>query len=135
MSLITVFSVFAIVPLEVSAAEGIEYIYRWWDSGAQEVKSETRSCTDYTELNDRSSSYLGSSSSSVSWYVVKKDFWRPYYATHMQVTGTVNLIICDGVTFNVEAGVIVPENATLNIFGQSNDLGKFKVDLNVDNHR
>lgn len=35
MSLITVFSVFAIVPLEVSAAEGIEYIYRWWDSGAQ----------------------------------------------------------------------------------------------------
>ena len=34
MSLITVFSVFAIVPLELSAAEGIEYIYRWWDSGA-----------------------------------------------------------------------------------------------------
>lgn len=135
MSLITVFSVFAIVPLEVSAAEGIEYIYRWWDSGAQEVKSETRICTDYTELNDRSSSYLGSSSSSVSWYVVKKDFWRPYYATHMQVTGTVNLIICDGVTFNAEAGVIVPENATLNIFGQSNDSGKFKVDLNVDKHR
>lgn len=28
MLLITVFSVFAIVPLEVSAAEGIEYIYR-----------------------------------------------------------------------------------------------------------
>lgn len=57
MSLITVISVFAIVPLEVSAAEGIEYIYRWWDSGAQEVKSETRICTDYTELDDRSSSY------------------------------------------------------------------------------
>ena len=54
------------------------------------------------------------------WYAVTDDITtelRP------NCTGTVNLILCDGVTFNANKGINVGDGATLTVWGQSEGTG------------
>lgn len=51
---------------------------------------------------------------------------------HLIVSGTVNLIIPDGVTMRCSEGFIVNEFNTLNIYGQANDSGTLDVFNSVD---
>ena len=66
LSVIMVIGLFTIVPFTANAAEAVEYVYRWWDADAKEVKQETRVCTDYTEMSERSSDELES-----GWYAAR----------------------------------------------------------------
>ena len=46
----------------------------------------------------------------------------------VEVTGTVNLILCDGATLIAWKGITVPKGATLNIYGQSAGTGRLTIE-------
>lgn len=66
LALTIIFGLFSILPLKAGAAGAVSYIYRYWDDG--KVISETETCTQYTNLADRSSNILDS-----GCYVVTED--------------------------------------------------------------
>ena len=108
---------FVTASFTAGAASAVEYIERSWDSENKKVVSTTKTCTDYTSLQSRSSNNLSS-----GWYVVKSSFQiseRLYVGNN-----TVNLILCDGVTLTANDGIGVSKNGTLNIYGQTSDTGK-----------
>ena len=133
LTVIMVVSLFTILPMSASAAGAVEYIYRWWDADAKEVKQETRTCSDYTEMSERSSDELES-----GWYSASGNL---FIDSRLFVRNgeTVNLILKDGATLNVHRGIGVESGATLNIYGQSQGTGTLEVvfdpgdDRNYDN--
>ena len=54
------------------------------------------------------------------WYVVSGNV---NVSGRIEVTGTVNLILCDGATLTATQGLHVPTGVTLNIYGQSDGTG------------
>ena len=78
-------SLFTIIPFEVGAASGVQYIERSWDGYG--ILSDTKTCTNYTSLSNRSSDTLYS-----GWYVVDNNMTID---GRLRVSGTVNLILCD----------------------------------------
>ena len=133
LAVIMVVSLFTVIPTPASAAEAVEYVYLWWDADAKEVKQETRTCSDYTEMSERSSDELES-----GWYAASGNL---FIDSRLFVRNgeTVNLILKDGATLNVHRGIGVESGATLNIYGQSQGTGTFEVvfdpgdDRNYDN--
>ena len=133
LTVIMVVSLFTVIPMPASAAEAVEYIYRWWVADAKEVKQETRTCSDYTEMSERSSDELES-----GWYAASGNL---FIDSRLFVRNgeTVNLILKDGATLNVHRGIGVESGATLNIYGQSQGTGTLEVvfdpgdDRNNDN--
>ena len=133
LTVILVVSLFTIIPASVSAAGAVAYVYRWWDADAKEVKQETRTCSDYTEMSERSSDELES-----GWYAASGNL---FIDSRLFVRNgkTVNLILKDGATLNVHRGIGVESGATLNIYGQSQGTGTLEVvfdpgdDRNYDN--
>ena len=55
LPVIMVVSLFTIIPMPASAAAAVEYIYRWWYADAKEVKQETKTCTEWINIRERSS--------------------------------------------------------------------------------
>ena len=72
----------------------------------------TQTCTDFTVLTD------GSTSLTAGWYVVGEDVT---IADRISVSGTVNLILCDGATLTASKGITVGSSATFNIYAQTDD--------------
>ena len=64
------------------------------------------------------------------WYVVSEDV---AFSNRIVVSGTVNLILADGKTLTASAGVNVPENSSLIIWGQSSGTGKLTAQPGVSN--
>ena len=64
------------------------------------------------------------------WYVVSEDV---AFSNRIVVSGTVNLILADGKTLTASAGVNVPENSSLIIWGQSSGTGKLTAQPEVSN--
>ena len=64
------------------------------------------------------------------WYVVNEDV---AFSNRIVVSGTVNLILADGKTLTASAGVNVPENSSLIIWGQSSGTGKLTAQPEVSN--
>ena len=129
-------SLFTIIPLEASAENSIEYIYRWWDADANSVQSETRTVlrSDCIRIQDIGSNRLDSDQGE-RWIVVDSNTTvndRLYINDH-----TVNLILCDDVTLTLGLGISVgvTDNTTgkLNIYGQENDTGKIYSHIDKDN--
>ena len=120
LSIIMIVSLFNIVPFTANAAGGVEYIYRSWNADTQPVVDETKTCSSYTELSERSSDEL-----EAGWYVVSSDL---FIDSRLSVgSGTVNLILEDGAKLNVHRGIGVAPGTTLNIYGQSQGTGKLVV--------
>ena len=118
LTVIMVVSLFTIIPMPASAAETVEYIYRWWDADAKTVKQETRTCTEWINIRERSSDDLAP-----GWYY----FDQPTSLTNGERlfvrSGTVNIIVKDGKMLEIDEGIGVEPGATLNIFGQAEDSG------------
>ena len=118
LTVIMVVSLFTIIPMPASAAEAVEYIYRWWDADAKTVKQETRTCTEWINIRERSSDDLAP-----GWYY----FDQPTSLTNGERlfvrSGTVNIIVKDGKMLEIDEGIGVEPGATLNIFGQAEDSG------------
>lgn len=68
-------------------------------------------CTAITsEMNQLSS----------GWYIVESDMT---ISSRLDIVGTVNLILADGVTLTVGAGIHLPQGNTLKIYGQAEGTG------------
>ena len=86
-----------------------------------------QTCSTYTTMTD------GSSSLTAGWYVVSNDVT---IADRISVSGTVNLILCDGATLTASKGITVGSDATLNIYAQTDDeatMGALVADATNDN--
>ena len=108
-----------IAPDRVPAGEAVSYIYYEDEASAIAGTASVGTCTEYTLVES------GSTAWSNGWYVVNTG---TSIDTRITVTGTVNLILCDGATLTAEKGITVadndqdpvtPSSNILNIYGQS----------------
>ena len=106
-------------PMRALAANYQNTGYYWWNDSTKQWELRTA----YAEvLDDIDSSHYTLNS---GWYVMKGDWGDGDRPT---VSGTVNLIIENGCDVHLRDGIHVPPGSTLNIYGQSGNTGKFKVD-------
>ncbi len=77
----------------------------------------TRECTDYTIVTGSTSSLEN------GWYVVNSDLT---VSSRITVTGTVNLILCDGATLTAKKGITVSKGNSLTVYARSDgeNMGK-----------
>ncbi len=87
--------------------------YMAWDSTAKQLVEKTGddACADYTVVADDTTAFEDG-----KWYVVSEDVT---VANRITVSGTANLILCDGKTLTARNGITVETDNTLNIFAQS----------------
>ncbi|MBQ6623542.1 MAG: hypothetical protein IJH57_02875 [Mogibacterium sp.] len=125
-ALISAAVVIGMMPLfasQVHATDGVQYLYRSWDSDSKKVVTETRTanCVDYNgSMKDLHQ----------GWYYV-----NGYHTVEdrVNVSGEVNIIILDGSTLYLKDGIHVPASSTLNIYntpGGENGLFNAVVDTN-----
>ena len=88
-----------------------EYAYIGKDGTAQTQAN----CTEITESTD--------DISTPGWYVVKENLT----ISSLNISGEVNLILCDGATLTVSDALTVENDAVLNLYFQSNGTGKLTV--------
>ena len=81
--------------------------YMAWDETDKTVKDVEGGCTDYTVVTDSTAAFEDG-----KWYVVNGEV---SVASRITVTGTANLILCDGAKLTASKG-ITTHNATLNIY-------------------
>ncbi len=101
-----------------NAKEAVKYIDAVWD-GERVVFTEK----EITEYN------IASSGTWTGWYVVKPGT-NVAVTTRITVSGTANLILCDGATFSAKDGIEVSDMNTLNIYAQSKGTGKLNARSN-----
>nr|MCR4563364.1 InlB B-repeat-containing protein [Clostridiales bacterium] len=92
--------------------------------GYIDENGDAQTCTAYYTV-DSSTTALSN-----TWYVVTDD---TTVNSRISVSGTVNLIICDGATLTAVKGIEVPDGATLNIYAQSGRTGALEVTLPDNN--
>ena len=118
LTLALLISLFTIIPFSADAAVAVEYIYRWWDADAKEVKQETRTCNEWINIKERSSDDLAP-----GWYYFDQPTSLSNGERLFVRSGTVNIILKDGKMLDIDEGIGVEPGATLNIFGQAEDSG------------
>ena len=103
------------------AADAVSYEDRSWD-GSQ-VVSETKEVTEYIPISGLQPENGAIQLKNGNWYVSDQSFYN--LSSPVNCSGEVNLILCDGSRLNIfnQGGIRVPEDATLNIYGQSEDSG------------
>ena len=102
--------------------------YQAWNKTNKAVETVEVGCADYTEVT--SSDEAWGTANTETWYVVNGNITN---SNRIEVSGTVNLILCDGATLTAEAGITVQNNSylqnapesILNIYAQSagNNMG------------
>lgn len=94
--------------------------YRAYNTTTQEFESLTED--DYLTVS------TSTTAMSKGWYAVRSNVT---VSSRIEVTGTVNLILCDDATLTVPKGLHVPSGVTLNIYGQISGTGVLSA-TNVD---
>ena len=84
-------------------ADGISYL---------DATGTQQSCTTYTTVESSSTSWNS------GWCVVNSN---TTISDRITVSGTVNLILCDGATLTASKGITVGSSATFNVYAQSDD--------------
>ena len=88
------------------------------EAHAQELKYLATDGTQ-TALNENATTVTSSTTNwSNGWYVVSEDVT---IADRISVSGTVNLILCNGITLTASKGIGVGSSATFNVYAQSID--------------
>ena len=96
---------------------GVPFVKRTWDSDSGSVKEQTLYCANYTNLSSVTDNRLAGTS---EWYVLDRNLT---FSERITVSGTIYLILKDGLTLTCEKGICVPDGAKLYIIGQSGDSG------------
>ena len=94
----------------------VSYIERSWDSTNKTVVDTPKICNDNNIVKNDTTVW------SNGWYVVNSNVTFDYYP--ITVTGTVNLILCDGCTLTANNGINVSEGNSLSIYSQTNGTGE-----------
>ena len=118
--MIIIFSIFTIIPFEAGAISGVSYFERSWDG--EKVAEAEKTCDSYNDLKDVTNVQL-----TKGWYVLSQD--ATFEERLTADSGMVNLILCDGAALTANKGIGVGMNATLNIYGQSEDSGRITVTM------
>ncbi len=84
----------------------VEYTY-----SDNTLSSEIKSVTSYTEVENGTKEWKGGTND--GWYVARG---KTVIEDRVKVTGTVNLILCDGVVLDALKGIEVNDGNTLNIY-------------------
>ena len=84
---------------------------------------ETLTAAAYLDVTDTTTTM------SNSWYAVRGNL---YISSRINITGTVNLILCDGATLTAPKGIHIPSGVTLNIYGQANGTGALTISSVAD---
>jgi len=104
----------------------VSYQAASWDSENNQVTYTTESCTSYTVVTKSTTTWEDG-----KWYVVKDNVSiNPYGNYRITVSGTANLILCDGATLTAPLGITVADGSTLNIYAQSEGTGKLYIKNN-----
>ena len=100
----------------VSAVFKAGYVDRSWNG--EEVVSTVRAIPDgkIVDIGSVSNSTL----SGGNWYIVSG---TKTFGSRLRVSGTANILLCDGATLNANEGIEVGQNATLNIYTQEAGTG------------
>ena len=111
----------ALVPAQLIASVGATtsntaYIYRWWDSDSNRLRSETR----YADANHLQDYNDGLDDLYSGWYYSSG---YKVFDDRVTIHGTVNIIICEegGSYVKFEDGIHVSPGNTLNIYGQGKE--------------
>ena len=103
------------------ATESVTYIEKSWNGS--EVVSETKTA-ECTPITDSTTGISG-------WYVVNGNINS---SERLVVSGTANIILCDGAKLYLEDGINVPAGTTLNIYGQAGDTGELYCDADTNDN-
>ena len=92
----------------VKAPESVPYMA--WDDGEKKLVEKTGddACKEYEVVTADTTTFEDG-----KWYVVSNSVT---VSSRITVTGTVNLILCDGAKLTANAGIAVENNNTLNIY-------------------
>ncbi len=108
----------------LATPSAVSYQAASWDSANNKVNYTTESCTSYIEVTSGTTAWNDG-----TWYVVKDDVSISQYGNNrITVSGTVNLILCDGATLTAPLGITVADGSTLNIYAQSEGTGKLMIE-------
>ena len=77
-----------------------------------DASGASQTCSTYTTINSSSTSFTA------GWYVVSENVT---IADRISVSGTVNLILCNGATLTAQHGITVGSDATFNVYAQTED--------------
>lgn len=94
----------------------VDYEEGSWNGGGYEVGFTTHQLKSYTQVTDDITTFENG-----KWYVITNDVNNENRIT---VQGTAHLVLCDGVTLTLNAGLGVTGGKTLNIYGQSAGTGR-----------
>ena len=95
-------------------SDGVSYISYTWDSVNNLLSSYELSTSDYTDVTEETTTW------STGWYVVSRDV---VIKDRIVVEGSVNVILCDGITLTAEGGIRLTKENTLNIYSQKDGNG------------
>ena len=96
--------------LTAYAEDEVKYLEGAWDATAGKCLLTEKSTESYTVVTSSSTAWADGTT-----YVVNSDVT---ITDRITVTGTVNLILCDGATLTASRGITVSYGNTLNIYGQ-----------------
>ena len=89
--------------------------YMAWNGTTLVEKTGDDACTDYTVVTADTTTFEDG-----KWYVVSNSVT---VSSRITVTGTANLILCDGATLTASKGITVNSGNTINIYAQSEGTG------------
>ncbi|MBR0413452.1 MAG: hypothetical protein IJI67_00080 [Clostridia bacterium] len=126
LAVIIALGAFTAIPFSAAAATAVSYIERAWNPEAQteqeRILETEKTCTDYTDWSDVTGTSLAP-----GWYVVSKNC--TVGSRMIVASGEVHLILCDGVTMNLQKGINIKADGNLYIYGQANDTGKIYANI------
>jgi hypothetical protein len=93
--------------------------YMAWNGTTLAEKTGDDACTDYTVVTADTTTFEDG-----KWYVVSNSVT---VSSRITVTGTVNLILCDGATLTASKGITVNSGNTINIYAQIGGTGELNA--------
>lgn len=103
----------------LTTATATATIYRYYDTtdGTYKTGTVPDGATTVTATDNYTTSSWGADGTE-TWYVIEGAVTRKY---SIDINGTVNLVLCNGATFSGSNALSLNNDATLNIYAQTDD--------------
>ena len=124
LSLVLLLGLLPAMALTASADPSGTYREYSWNDSTKALSYEDKAIPTDENVVEITSSNVPTAWENGKTYVVTE---TASTSTRITVSGTVNLILCDGKTLTASEGINVAENNTLNIYGQSGGTGTLEA--------
>ena len=111
-------------PAAVVIVTSVPFLRRSWNPDTNQVETTTDYCSNYQK-------YYGKTETLSGWYLVEG-----YVSVddRLIVSGTANIILCDGAKLYCKDGINVKAGNTLNIYCQQNETGELYCDADTNDN-